>query len=226
MESLERKTATVLLIILDLIIIALEITGFIINFPYDRWKMVRYYTQDSNFVSLVACLIQVIYYLFNRKDNDSFSFPRWITVLKYLAACSLFITFIVVLAVLAPGDCIQKYHSLYGYYNMCFYGSRLYHHTICPILAVISFVFLESPDMFKKTDPFIIVFYTLVYGITLLALNYFYVVRGPYTFLHVHDQPWYITLLWTILLLGAAYGTGILIIKQNKKKSVSRKIQK
>ena len=206
---------------LDLVIVVLEITGFVINFPFERFRMVRFYTQDSNFFTMIACLIQLIYVLPRLRKQGQIAFPRWITVLKFISAGTLFITFLIVITVLAPADCVQKYHSLFGYYNMCIYGSRLYHHTICPILTVLGFLFLDEAEGLKKTDPLYILGYTLIYGIILLLLNYYYVVRGPYAFLHVHEQPWYITLLWGIILMGVAYGTGWLMLSGNRKLSLS-----
>ena len=206
---------------LDLVIVVLEITGFVINFPFERFRMVRFYTQDSNFFTMIACLIQLIYVLPRLRKQGQIAFPHWITVLKFISAGTLFITFLIVITVLAPADCVQKYHSLFGYYNMCIYGSRLYHHTICPILTVLGFLFLDGAEGLKKTDPLYILGYTLIYGIILLLLNYYYVVRGPYAFLHVHEQPWYITLLWGIILMGVAYGTGWLMLSGNRKLSLS-----
>ncbi len=205
---------------LDLVIVVLEIIGFVINFPFERFRMVRFYTQDSNFFTMAACLIQLIYLLPRLRKQGPIAFPRWITVLKFISAGTLFITFLIVITVLAPADCIQKYHSLFGYYNMCIYGSRLYHHTICPILTVLGFLLLDDPAVLKRSDSFYILGYTLIYGIILILLNYFYIVRGPYAFLHVHEQAWYLTVLWGIVLMGIAYGTGCLMLAGNRKLSL------
>ena len=221
-----RRWNTLFLLIaaVDLIVIVLEILGFVINFPYERFRMVRFYTQDSNFFTLVACMIQLIYVLPRLRGEPDRPMPRWITVLKFISAGTLFITFLIVITVLAPADCVQKYHSLFGYYNMCVYGSRLYHHTICPVLTVVSFFLLDDPDNLRRRDSFFILWYTLIYGVVLLALNYFYIVRGPYGFLHVHEQKWYITVLWGIILMSIAYGTGRLMLWGNRKLSLSKRL--
>ena len=87
------------IIAVDAIIIVLEIAGFVINFPYEHFRMVRFYTQDSNFVAMISCMIQLVYALSRLRSDPSFVFPRWICVLKLISAGTLLITLFIVLTV-------------------------------------------------------------------------------------------------------------------------------
>lgn len=83
-------------------------------------------------------------------------------------------------------------------------GSMLYQHTLCPILAVFSFLVFEIEDKLPKTDMLKALIPTLVYALIAIMLNICRVIEGPYPFLMVYSQPWYISVLWCVIILGIA----------------------
>ena len=67
----------------------------------------------------------------------------------------------------------------------------LFHHLLCPILAVACLPFLHP---MRKKDALLAVIPTFIYRVILYTLNYFRKVDGPYPFLKIHDQPWYMSI--------------------------------
>ena len=79
----------------------------------------------------------------------------------------------------------------------------LYHHTICPLLAVASFLFIEKEEVTREDVRWSLV-PTLLYGTVMIILNIVGVVVGPYPFLMVRYQPWYMSVIWVIVIVGGA----------------------
>lgn len=52
----------------------------------------------------------------------------------------------------------------------------------------------------------------------MVPLNYFRVLEGPYPFLKVHNQPWYMSILWLFAIILVAFGIAVLLRKVCGKK--------
>ena len=78
-------------------------------------------------------------------------------------------------------------------------GNGLYHHTLCPIISVVSYIFFE-PHVHVWLLPALV---TLTYGIIMEILNALEIVDGPYPFFRVRHQSRAATVLWTAALFGA-----------------------
>ena len=83
-------------------------------------------------------------------------------------------------------------------------GNGLYHHTLCPILSFLIYLFLERHYPAAWPLPAAL---TLVYGIVLLTLNGLRRTDGPYFFFRVHHQKTAATVLW---MAGLLSGTALL----------------
>ena len=117
---------------MNLLIVILEIIGFILVFNEMGLTSLEYYTEDSNLLLLISSLMFSIFLLTNKE------LPSWFKSLRYVAIVSTTLTLIIVLTVLSWTTDFGLYHLLFG-------GSMLYHHTLCPILAIISFI-IEKYD--------------------------------------------------------------------------------
>ena len=178
-------------IIINMVLIILGIIGFIETIRMLGKYDITYYTLDSN---LLAIFVEILYlYFLVIKEK----IPRWLQLLKYIATLSLVITFVVVVLVLAPLE-----NNNYRYFLL--YGSQLYYHTLCPIIAFISFLFLENYK-YEKKDILYALSFTIIYAIISILLNCIGVMNGPYPFLKVRINPWYISILWFIVILGLSY---------------------
>ncbi|HPE96291.1 MAG TPA: hypothetical protein PLT66_09535, partial [Bacillota bacterium] len=83
-------------------------------------------------------------------------------------------------------------------------GSMLYHHTICPIIAIVSFMFLEDNSSIEKKQVFLSILPTGLYAVPVLILNIAKIMYGPYPFLYVYEQPIWMTCIWIIVILAMA----------------------
>lgn len=94
-------------------------------------KAFRYFTVLSNAFCAVAALMMAV----GQLVGDP---PRWILLMKYLGTVSVTVTLLTVLLFLGPTQ---------GGYGELLHGENLYMHLIGPLLAIVSYRFLERPRM-------------------------------------------------------------------------------
>lgn len=175
-------------IALSFIIIILEIIALIVC--YNSFGInLAYYTIDSN----IFLLISTILYLITINNV-----PKIVQLLKYSSTLSVFITFLVVVFVLYP-----MYD--FNFQFMFLDGPNLYMHVLCPVLAIISFIFFDSNEIENSLKNNLrSLYFTIIYAIILISLNILNVVSGPYPFLKVNQQSPLMSLFWIVLILGGA----------------------
>lgn len=188
-------------IIINILIIILEIIGFVLVINQIGVKSLEYYTEDSNFLLLLSSILFLVYLSLDKE------FPSWLQSFRFIAIVSTTLTFIIVITVLSWTTDLGLYYLLFG-------DSMLYHHTLCPILAIISFICIEKYDNLNALHGLI---FTLIYGIILLPLNILKIVEGPYPFLMVYNQPILQSILWIIIIYAITYAIALILKKGNEK---------
>ena len=192
-------TANAVLIILEIIGTAISLSdGGLVNFIW--------YTVLSNVFAMAVSICYCVQAVKYKK------IPEWIASLRFGASVCLLVTFLIVVFVLVP-------MSLpYGTAAKVLYqGSQIYHHILCPLISVCSFLFLEkSPkkglhSIIKAALP------TFIYAIVLTVLNLLKIVHGPYPFLYVYEQPWYLSVFWFLVIPALALGIAIVLLKITEK---------
>ena len=196
---------------LNICLVVWEIKAMIIRTTRYGSFGAEYYTQDSNLFMLIVAAIACYFLL--RKIIKQKEFPRWFSLLKYAVTLALLVTFLVVVCILAPGM-----NPPFGYYVLLFSGPMYYTHLICPLVAMLCFCVLEKHDLSNRLDPLWALSYTLLYAFVLTLLNILTVVKGPYPFLMVYEQPIWATILWMIGILGGAYLIALLLRKMRLRK--------
>lgn len=191
----------------DLAIVLLSAIGTYLHFSQFAWTMFQYYTLDSNVLLLLACAIQAWYegcILLRRR----MFVPSWVRVLKYIAVCTVMVTFFVVIFILVPmaGGLSWLPYSL-------FHGAMLYHHTLCPLLGVLSFVFLDRASLPDRRITLWALLPTALYAAVSIVLNALRALHGPYPFLYVHEQPVWMSAVWCALILALAWVLALLVWK-------------
>ncbi len=161
----------------------------------------RYYTIDSN----IFVMISAILYLLTRKKV-----PKAVQLAKYSSTLSVLITFLVVIFVLYP---------MYNFnFQLLFLdGPNLIMHVICPLMAIIAFIFFEENDLDNSfLNNVRSLYFTIVYAIILISLNILNVVVGPYPFLEVNNQPVFMSVLWLggILLVAFVLSKLLMALKE------------
>lgn len=192
----DRRRDTVVFV-LNAVLVVMELFSIYMSSVNHGLSMLRFYTEDSNILALIICSLYLVF-LFRRIKTGRM-IPGWIIKAKYISVCCLFLTFMIVIIVLAPMTGAE------GYALFMFAGSMLYHHTLCPVLAVLSFIFAECDGYVTLRDNVTALVPTVIYGITLVVLNGKGVVKGPYPFLDVNSQSVLMTAGWILVIYGINY---------------------
>ena len=129
--------------------------------------------------------------------------PMWAWRIFHAAVSATTVTFLVVLLVLS-----WMYGDLWYVLTA---GSMLYTHSLCPLMALGAFVGF-APKRFKKMDAIRATSFTAIYGLVTIVLNATRVMKGPYPFLYVYEQPIWATVFWAVTIIGGAYVLSRLIL--------------
>lgn len=192
---MEKRRKLILAFIINAAIVVLELVALALSLMEHGLGNFAFYTQDSNYLAAAASLLYCVYAVKSLRGSDEM--PQWVGTLRYISVSCLMVTLFVVLLVLMPMSGENALFMLYG-------GSMLYQHTICPILAAVSFFALEGWEPFPKRAIVKALIPTLAYALVAVILNVLRVIEGPYPFLMVYAQPWYMSVLWCVVILGIA----------------------
>jgi len=164
-------------VIFNIALLVLEAAGLRKSLPDRKWLAFAFYTQLSN---MTAALSSAVLLLFGERTVP--------VMLRYLGSCMMIMTFMVTVCVLVPMGGDPK--------MLLFSGSGLFHHLICPLVCVVSYVFFEEHCSWWLVPTIV----TFAYGMIMLYLNYKGTVDGPYPFFRVRHQSAGATVLWMAAL--------------------------
>ena len=179
-----------------------------------------YYTVDSNILCLISSFLFFIFMLIKKNITE---IPFFVMVLRFMATVCLAVTFLVVVAYLAPVRIwIPEGTYLENLKILLFKDDMLYQHTICPIISFISFAFFEGDRRLnKKKTIWFGVIATLVYGLIMVILNLLKIVDGPYPFFRVYENPLVYSIIMVFIII-ISYLIGRFILLLNQKYSIRR----
>ena len=196
--------------VFNLLIVILGTLDFVLSFINDKFGMFLYFTDISNML-LLGVTITILVYQFKK----NLEIPEVVMKIKYIATCMVSITLILALLIVIPMAGIE----LEGY--VLFDWKDLLKYVFCPLLGIITF-FAFDKITFEKKDELYAFLPTLAYGIIMVFLNLIKVVKGPYGFLNVIDNPLPVTIIWGIIILGFSYLICLLFnkikVRNSKKK--------
>ena len=121
-----------------------------------------YFTNDSNILAALCCLLLVPFNLKALKSGKD-EIPQWAMLLKFVGTVAVTLTFMVVVLFLGPTQ---------GY-DIMFSGVCLELHLICPLLCIVSFCFLERGACVSKKQSWWGVVPTIIYGTVYLVMVIF-----------------------------------------------------
>jgi len=181
--------------------------------------MFRFFTEDSNLVLGFSCLLYVIFSLISLKTKRSY---RGIGLFKMIATAAVTTTFLVVLFFLAPATAILYKTS---YFMMFSWPNMLFTHFLCPVLAVVSFLFFEEPLESVHNDwqnacfaLATVVPYAIIVG-TLASLHLISsdeTINNVYGFMDA-TANWWATSLAVVIILTGTYFEGFFLAKLQRK---------
>ena len=182
-------------LVVNLILVIIEIIALIHDIFAFGSRLFEWYTIDSNVLQLVISGL-IIYYLLRKK-----AIPGYVTILHFISAVGLTVTFLIAAFVLAPEGGV-RYYFLENVASI--------NHLIAPALSVISLLFLEKTE---KSNWKIVLYpaaATLAYGLICLVLNAMSILDGPYFFLQVGKQPAGTIVLWFVIIGVLCMGLSVL----------------
>ncbi len=202
------KTALTALVLLLLIVFTAwsVCTMFFVsgsgNMRVNRTVIFRYFTVDSNILCAVSCVFPLIGMLRGRKTES-----EAVMLLRYAGTSAVTVTMMTVLLFLGP---------VYGYPSM-FSGWNLWLHLLCPLLAIVSFVWLERDGTGpEKKHLFLSILPVAVYGIVYYVMT---VATGsekggwPDFYGFNRNGKWYLS--YVIMLAGTSLIGFVLMILRN-----------
>ena len=158
----KKKLAVLFINLMIIIWTIICVFGFFTDIGDGNMKVIgiecfRYFTIDSNILMALAALLMIpftVHSLIKKTDE-----PKWIILLNYIGTTAVTVTFLTVMLFLGPTQ---------GY-GIMIEGSNLYLHIIGPVLACMSFIFLQ-PFRLQKKEILLSVLPTFVYGTLYLVM--------------------------------------------------------
>ena len=124
------------------------------------WKAYHLFTILSNMLMAVAAAM-CIPYTVDGIRNHNYHLPRWYVDLMFIGTTSVAVTFLVAITVLAPAA---------GFYRVMIWSNNLYLHTICPILSILLFFFINSDHRIKLRSAFLAIIPVTAYALVYLFM--------------------------------------------------------
>lgn len=130
----------------------------------NTWSVFKYFTFQSNIlVGIVALLYAYFQWQIIKKKRDKI--PHVLVVFNHVAVTAVGLTFVIVVAFLAPG---------YGYDKM-YNNANLFFHALVPITAIINYLFFEKEAKIRFVETLFAIIpsflYGVVYFIAVVSLN-------------------------------------------------------
>lgn len=159
---MSRKTCAVLSFILNLAVLVLviySVAKFFFasgdgNMEETGAVCFRYFTIDSNILAAIASAL-LLPYEFKRAVGNSEKIPTALSILKLAGTVAVTITFVVVMVFLGP---------TIGYGKM-FEGANIFLHALCPIFAIVSFIFFDGGNEISRKQGLPALLPVVIYGL-------------------------------------------------------------
>ena len=156
-------------------------------------KTFRMFTVLSNMFVGVAAAMTIPFAVDGIRQRN-YHLPRWIVTLTFSSVTCITLTFLVALTILSPQA---------GFVRMMLDGSNLLLHTVIPVLAIVSFLFVNAYHTIKFKTTFLAMvpmfIYAMVYLVSAILIgeeNGGW--RDHYRFESL--MPWYYVLVLMLLL--------------------------
>ncbi len=138
----------------------LAVTYHLLKNPTDLikevgWQSFHLFTILSNLVMAVVAGMNIPFAIDGLRYHN-YHLPRWYVTLLFMATCGIAITFMISGTLLSASV---------GFYRVMIYKHNVIIHTICPILSILLFIFLDSDHTVKFKASFIATLPLMVYAI-------------------------------------------------------------
>ncbi len=129
------------------------------------WQSFHLFTILSNLVMAVVAGMCIPFAIDGLRYHN-YHLPRWYVTLLFMATCGITITFVIAGTVLS---------AAVGFYRVMIFKHNIIIHTICPILSILLFIFLNSDHTVKLKSSFIAIIplmtYAFLYAVMVFAIG-------------------------------------------------------
>ena len=191
-------------LILNIAAFVLGSIGIIVRIARNIPDFFLYYTQLSNVVAVISSAMFIAF-----RNTENAKLRRLVIAVRYLSACGLTMTFIVVMCIFIPfGDTPVMIE------RMLLHVNGFMHHLVCPVISAVSYIFFEDGVKTKRAVliPFIA---TAIYAFTVYTLNFLRLAPAPYPFFAVYDYPVPELVTWFFGLMALVAGIAFAVRAAN-----------
>lgn len=169
-----------------------------------------YYSDNAGMFALSSSIIYVIVVL-TKKEPNFLSLA-----LRYVSTTCLVLTLV--------GTFYVATTTGENYLDSFIKGSHLFNNLLCPIVSFVSFTMFEGDRRLnKKKTIWYALIPTVIYGIIMLVCNVSNTFTGPYSFMMINDNPFYVTVIVFIVTIILNYVIGRFLLLSNQKHAPRRK---
>ncbi len=123
----------------------------------------QYFTVDSNVLMGIVAIVFIAYELLLLKGKTKV-IPKAIYIIKLAGTVGVALTFFTVVFYLAP------LYMNYGYsYFSMFVNANLFLHALCPIFAMVAWIFFEHTDSIRYPQSFLGIIPMAIYAVYYVA---------------------------------------------------------
>ena len=196
----------------NILLFLMELAGFIVMLAIYGDVKLKYYTNWSNILGIIAATLFIINYFINEKNK---TFNDVVKYVKLTSTICLTVTFFIVLCVFIPMD-----H--FNFYKWAIRENFFSFHFFAPIIAFICFIFLEKYDFTYIKDTIIGMIFTILYSITISILILAKKVEPPYPFLdyYAHSVIVNIVNVSLVFIFSVFVTVFFIFIKKKTKESM------
>ena len=193
----------------NILLILMELAGFIVMLAIYKDVKVRYYTNWSNILGIIAAILFIINYFIKERNKV---FNEVVKYFKLTSTICLTVTFLVVLFMFIPMD-----H--FNFYKWAIRENFFSFHFFSPIIAFICFIFLEKYDFKYIKDTIIGMIFTIMYSIIISIAILAKKVEAPYPFLDYYANGIVVSIFSSLIMLILITGVALLLIFIKKKQN-------
>jgi hypothetical protein len=169
-------------------------------------EMFHFFTNDSNVLLVIAGLVMIVADCVALKSGKSL--PSWVKVLKFIATVAVAVTFVTVWCVFVP---MKTFGDDWMAMTVT-WPAFLWLHTVCPLLAIVSFIFFEHDSKMHWAKSFWGLLPTVVYAVALVLLILFMNFDAPYPMLDVKNNTVTQDVIWGAGMVVGTYVLALLIL--------------
>jgi hypothetical protein len=169
-------------------------------------KMFNFFTNDSNILLVIAGVIMIIADCVAIKSGKGLA--GWAKKVKLIATVAVTVTLLTVWCVFLP---MQTFGSDWMAMTLA-WPSFLWLHTVCPLLAIVSFVGFEHDSKMHWANSFLGLIPTVVYAAVMICMVMFAGVDAPYPMLDVKNNTVLQDCLWCGGMVVGTYLISLLLV--------------